>query len=171
MGEMFAMARGILLQSGHELAGVRRACSAAMALLAVQVCAGMIVNLYVQVPAGDAHASYLQEIKTAPGALTVHALIGLALLAAGTVLAIRAIASRRPAIIMLATAGLGAVAGAFAAGEVFVRNGADAASLWMALLTGVALLCYVAVQAVAAAASGAPAEAAQGQAVHRTRTG
>jgi hypothetical protein len=139
-----------------------------MAMLAVQFCAGMIVNLYVQVPAGDAHASYLQEIKTAPALLTVHALIGLVLLATAAVLAIGAIASRRQLIIMLAMAGLGAVAGAFAAGEIFVKNGADATSLWMALLTGIALLCYVAVQAIAATASGPPAQAVPGQAAHPT---
>ena len=156
MGEMFAMARGILLPSRHGLAGVRRACSAAMAVLAVQFCAGMNVNLYVQVPARDAHASYLQEITTAPALLTVHAIIGLMLLATATLLAIRAIASRRPLIITLAMAGLAALAGAFAAGEAFVKNGADAMSLWMALLTGIALLCYVAMQAIAASASGAP---------------
>jgi hypothetical protein len=156
---MFALAQGILLSPGHRLAGVRRACSAAMAVLAVQFCLGIIVNLYVQVPAEDAHSGYLQEIKTAPPLLTVHALVGLALLATGAVLAIRAVASGRPVIIMLAMAGLGAVAGAFAAGEMFVKNGANATSLWMALLTSIALLCYIAVQAIAAAPQ-APANAA-----------
>ena len=34
------------------------------------------------IPAGDAHASYIQEIATAPGLLTAHALVGLVLLGA-----------------------------------------------------------------------------------------
>jgi hypothetical protein len=44
---------------------------------------------------------------------------------------------------VLAAAGLTAIGGAFASGEIFVRNGQSAASLAMALLTGVALLCYI----------------------------
>jgi hypothetical protein len=37
--------------------------------------------------------------------------------------------------------GLAALLGAFAAGDVFVRNGERGAALSMAILTGVALLC------------------------------
>jgi hypothetical protein len=40
-------------------------------------------------------------------------------------------------------AGLTAIGGAFASGEIFVRNGKPAASLAMALLTGMAPLCYI----------------------------
>ena len=53
---------------------------------------------------------------------------------------------------MLAAAGLTAIGGAFAAGEIFVRNGQSSASLAMAILTGVALLCYVGTLALATAA-------------------
>jgi hypothetical protein len=42
--------------------------------------------------------------------------------------------------------------GAFAAGEIFVRNGQPGASLAMGILTGVALLCYVGTLALASAA-------------------
>ena len=53
---------------------------------------------------------------------------------------------------MLAAAGLTAIGGAFGAGEIFVRNGQPGASLAMAILTGIALLCYVGMLALAAAA-------------------
>ena len=46
-------------------------------------------------------------------------------------------------IAVLAGAGLTATGGAFASGEIFVHSGGSAASLVMALLTGVALLCYI----------------------------
>ena len=45
-----------------------------------------------------------------------------------------------------------AIGGAFGAGEIFVRNGEPGASLAMAVLTGVALLCYVGTLALATAA-------------------
>jgi hypothetical protein len=46
-------------------------------------------------------------------------------------------------IAVLAAAGLTAFGGAFASCEIFVRNGRNTASLAMALLTGMALLCYI----------------------------
>jgi hypothetical protein len=46
------------------------------------------------------------------------------------------------------------VAGALASGELFVRDGRDGVSLPMALLTGVALVCYAGALARAKAASG-----------------
>jgi len=45
-------------------------------------------------------------------------------------------------VIGFAATGLVAVAGAFAAGEMFVRDGRNGVSLAMALLTGVALVSY-----------------------------
>jgi hypothetical protein len=120
-----------------------------MALLAIQVGVGMVVNLYVQVPAGDATAGWMREVQTAPATLTVHALLGVVLLGAGAVLVIRAITTRHRVIIALCVAGLAFLLGAFIAGEAFVKNGLSGTSLWMGLLTCAALLCYVVAQAVA----------------------
>lgn len=53
----------------------------------------------------------------------------------------RAVGTRNRLLVVLATAGLTAIGGAFGAGEVFVKNGQSSASLAMAVLTGVALLC------------------------------
>jgi len=145
---MFAAIRG------NGLPGLRWACTVAMGLLTIQFCVGMVVNLYVPVPASDATASWIREIETAPDFLTAHALLGLALLGAGAVLVIRAIFVRNRALIALCLAGLAFLLGAFIAGEVFVKTFTAAVSLWMALLTGLAMLCYVAVMAISAAGRG-----------------
>jgi hypothetical protein len=125
------------------LEGVRRVSLAALIMLVVQYGLGIILNLYIAVPASDAHAGLMQEIASGPLMLTVHALLGLALIGAALVLLVRAVRLGDRVIAVLAAAGLTAIGGAFASGEIFVRNGQSAASLAMALLTGVALLCYI----------------------------
>ena len=126
-----------------ELEGVRRVSLAALITLVVQYGLGIILNLYIAVPASDAHAGLMQEIASGPFMLTVHALLGLGLIGAALVLLVRAVRLGDQVIAVLAAAGLTAIGGAFASGEIFVRNGQSAASLAMALLTGVALLCYI----------------------------
>ena len=128
--------------------GLRWICLVALIGLVIQFALGMILNLYIMIPAADVHASWLQEIKTAPAFLTAHALVGLLLLAAGGILMLRAIALRDMVLITSTAAGLAALLGAFAAGEVFVKNGESSASLSMAILTGVALVCYIGLQAI-----------------------
>ncbi len=124
-------------------AGLRRVCVATLIMLVLQYGLGIFLNLYVAVPASDAHAGIFGEIATAPLALTVHALLGLALIGAAILLVVRAVAVRDRLLAVLATAGLTAIGGAFGAGEIFVKNGQSTALMAMAVLTGVALLCYV----------------------------
>jgi hypothetical protein len=112
-------------------------------MLVAQFGLGMVLNLYVPVPASDQHAAILREISSAPLALTLHAVLGLALICSSIMLLIRAISVRDPAVTILAGGGLGAIVAAFAAGEIFVRTGSPVASLTMAILTGAALLCYI----------------------------
>ena len=126
-----------------ELEGLRRISLAALIMLVVQYGLGIILNLYIAVPASDAHAGIMQEIASGPAMLTVHALLGLGLIGAALVLLVRAVRLEDRVIAVLAAAGLTAIGGAFASGEIFVRNGQSGASLAMALLTGVALLCYI----------------------------
>ena len=126
-----------------ELEGLRRISLAALIMLVVQYGLGIILNLYIAVPASDAHAGIMQEIASGPAMLTVHALLGLGLIGAALVLLVRAVRLDDRVIAVLAAAGLTALGGAFASGEIFVRNGQSGASLAMALLTGVALLCYI----------------------------
>ena len=133
-------------------AGLRRVCLATLIMLVVQYGLGIFLNLYVAVPASDAHAGIFAEIATAPLALTVHALLGLALIGSAILLVVKAARVEDQLLAVLAAAGLAAIAGAFAAGGIFVRNGMPFASLAMAVLTGVALLCYVGTLALATAA-------------------
>jgi hypothetical protein len=138
-------------------------CLATLIMLVAQYGLGIFLNLYVAVPASDQHAGIMQEIATAPLALTVHALLGLALIGTAIVLLARAVGVRDVAAIVLAAAGLGAIAAAFAAGEAFVRDGQSGTSFAMAILTGAALLCYVA----ALGRAGASRQAAARQAAAR----
>ena len=114
-----------------------------LVMLVIQYGLGIILNLYVEVPASDAHAGILSEIATAPGVLTVHAVLGTALIGTGILLVARAVGVRDRPLAVLATAGLTTIGGAFGAGEIFVRSGQDTASMAMAILTGMALLCYI----------------------------
>ena len=129
-------------------AGLRQVCVIALTGLVVQLALGMILNLYVALPAADARVSYLREVETAPAMLTVHALVAVGLLATAGIMLLRAVALRDTAVIALVAAGLAALLGAFASGELFVRSDADSASMSMAILTSVALLCYVSLQAI-----------------------
>src|SRR5947208_2998067 len=123
-----------------------------LVMLVFQYGLGIILNLYVEVPASDAHAGILGEIATAPAVLTIHAVLGIALIGTGILLVARAARIRDRLLAGLATAGLTALGGAFGAGEIFVRNGQDTASMAMAILTGLALLCYIGTLTVTAAA-------------------
>jgi hypothetical protein len=93
----------------RDLAGLRRVCLTALIALVFQFGLGMILNLYVSVPASDQHASIVQEVETAPLILTVHVLLGIVLICAAAILLVRAIAVRDLVMISLAVAGLGAV--------------------------------------------------------------
>jgi len=124
-------------------AGLHGVCLTTLISLVVQFGFGMILNLYVAVPSSDAHAGYVQEVTNGPFALTVHILLGVVLICAAVVLLIRAIGVGNRMMTGLAATGLAAILGAFAAGEKFLRNGQNSVSLWMAILTGVALVCYI----------------------------
>lgn len=132
--------------------GLRRVSVALLIMLVIQYGLGIFLDLYVAVPASDAHAGIFQKIATAPPALTVHVLLGLALIGTAILLVARAVGERDRVLAVLATTGLTAIGGAFGAGEIFMKNGQATASLAMAILTGVALLCYVGTLALASAA-------------------
>ena len=139
-------------RGGLRRARLRHISVTMLVMLVIQYGLGIILNLYVEVPASDAHAGILTEIATAPAVLTVHAVLGAALIGTGILLVARAVGVQDRLLAVLATAGLTALGGAFAAGEIFVRNGQDVASMAMAILTGLALLCYIGTLTLATAA-------------------
>ncbi len=128
--------------------GLHHVCLVLLTGLVIQLALGMVLNLYVAMPAADRRVSYLREVETAPGVLTAHALVAGLLLATAGIMLLRAIALRDTAVIALAATGLAVLLGAFAAGELFVRSDASSESLSMAMLTGAALLCYICLEAI-----------------------
>ena len=125
---------------------LRRISLGMLAGLLIQYGLGMIVNLYVSVPARDHGAGVLTAVGRAlangPAALTVHAALGLLLILGAVNLVIRATLMRLRPAAWLSAAALLAIVGAAVSGAAFVSSGADGGSLAMALLTGVALACY-----------------------------
>ncbi|HUY46241.1 MAG TPA: hypothetical protein VMV92_11015 [Streptosporangiaceae bacterium] len=126
---------------------IRRATLGTAIGLLIQYALGMWVSLYVTVPArehgGGVAAAIGRALSGGPAALAVHAGIGLLLLVGSIVLVVRAALARVPFFIVTSSVNLIAVAGAAASGAAFVNAGRTGASLDMALLTGVALLCQV----------------------------
>ena len=123
-----AARRSPVTRRTRRLSGLRKNSFAISAMLLVQYGLGMGINLYARVPAADQGAGII-------------AALGQALISQPVVLAI--VARHRPAIASSA-AGLAAIAAAAFSGATFVSNGQDGASMAMAILTGVALLCYLA---------------------------
>ncbi|HEY6279444.1 MAG TPA: hypothetical protein VIX86_24300 [Streptosporangiaceae bacterium] len=125
---------------------IRRISLGMMIGLLLEYGLGMAVNLYLSVPRQDRGAGLVtaagRALANGPVALSVHAGLGLLLILGALNLLIRAIVSgQRPAAWLSGVAFL-AIAGAAAAGASFVGSGRPGASLAMALLTAVALLCY-----------------------------
>ena len=115
-----------------------------LVLLAAQFLAGVLVNLYVKVPAVHPGANAPEffsgvvqgvawALLHAPLWLQVHAILGLLLLIASLVLIGLAITARRRAWIILSVIGLfGIIAGGFN-GASFMNYGHDFSSLLMSL--------------------------------------
>ena len=104
--------------------------------LLVQFALGMVVNLYVHVPAG--RAGYGLAVP----ALVLHGLVGLAIVAGSLSLAVRAVASRARQVAVPAVVAAVVLLGAAAGGFRFLGTGADGASLVMALCAAIAICCY-----------------------------
>lgn len=126
---------------------LRRDSLGIVVMLLVQYGLGVGVNLYVTVPRSDQGAGLAPALGRAlthsPAVLALHAALGLVLLGGAIHVLRTATRSRRwPAIAASAT-GLLAIVGAAVSGASFVNTGKPYASLTMAILTGVALLCYL----------------------------
>jgi len=143
-----------------QLEIVRRTSLGMTVALLIQYALGMVVNLYVTVPARDQGGGILVAIGRAfangPVALAIHAGLGLLILAGTISLVVRSVVSRRRPLIWLTAVALLAVLGAALNGAAFVNTGNNGASLGMAMLTGVALLCLAVVLYLTAAPGAAP---------------
>jgi hypothetical protein len=122
--------------------GLRRASLAAFVLLLIQYGFGMYVNLYVTVPAADHGQGIGKAISNGPAALSVHAVLGFLLALAAIGVLVQALIARHWAVLTASAIALVAIIGAATQGAGFVSQGHAAASMAMAVLAGVAMLCY-----------------------------
>jgi hypothetical protein len=132
--------------SPGQLARLRGTSFGMLVMLIVQFAIGIVVNLYVTVPATD-RGGLLRAIGKAlsdpPASLASHAGLGLLIVLAAIGLVVRAVVARHVPTIVLSVIGLLAIIGAALNGARFVADGGqNNASLAMALSTAVAMLCY-----------------------------
>jgi hypothetical protein len=141
------VARRALARDRAGRDGVRKASLGLSIALLVQYALGMWVNLYITVPkrdqGGGVPAAVGRALSSGPAALALHAGIGLVIVIGSVALVARAIQARHRVTIVTSLISLLAVAGAAVSGATFVNTGTDGASLGMALLTAVALLCLL----------------------------
>jgi hypothetical protein len=138
-----AAARPAVPPRARRLAGLRRASLATLVMLIVQFALGVGVNLYVSLPtAGSGGRKISQAFSNGP-ALALHVVLGLLLILAAIGLLVQAIIARHGPVIAASAVGLLAIAAAAMQGFSFVHKSTNAASMGMAVATGVAMLCYV----------------------------
>jgi len=131
------------------LPGIRRQSYAISVLLLVQYGLGIGVNLFVTLPRQDHGAGLGAAISNGPVAISIHAVLGLALIVIALATAIRAAIIRHGGIIALAVLGLAALTSAAINGTRFVGTGQNGASMAMALAWAVAMLCYLSISFIA----------------------
>ena len=141
------VARRALARDRAGRDGVRKTSLGLSIALLVQYALGMWVNLYVTVPkrdqGGGVPAAVGRALSSGPAGLALHAGFGLVIVIGSVALVARAIQARHRVTIVTSLISLLAVAGAAVSGATFVNTGTDGASLGMALLTAVALLCLL----------------------------
>ena len=128
-------------------AGLRGTSLGICVMLIAQLILGVAVNLYVRVPAADqGHGlgtALGRALTSPPPTLAAHAILGTLLLVAAVNVLARALRARHKPAIAASATGLAAIAGAAVSGASFVSDSRAGASMAMAVLTGVALLCYL----------------------------
>lgn len=127
----------------HWRENLARGNLAAAIMLLIQYGLGVGVNLYVTLPAAGHGGRGLGQAFSNGPALAVHTVLGLLLILTALSMVVRSVLARHRASIVTSVAGAAAILVAAGYGASFVRNGSNAASLGMALATGVALLCYI----------------------------
>jgi hypothetical protein len=124
---------------------MRRMTLGMMIALLVQYGLGMWVNLYITVPARDHGGGEFTAIGRAfangPAGLAIHSGLGLLLIVGAINRVVRSVQARHRPLIWLSAVSLLAILGAALNGAAFVNSGGAGASLGMAMLTGIALLC------------------------------
>jgi hypothetical protein len=145
---------------GRRISGLRKNSLAISLMLLAQYGLGMGVNLYARVPEADQSRGLAvalgRALSNPPAVLAIHAAFGILLLVAAVSVLSRALLARNRPTIVTSIAGLLSILGAAFSGAAFAADGRAGASMAMAVLTGVALLCYLLNLFTLGTTSGAP---------------
>jgi hypothetical protein len=107
-------------------------------MLIIQFVLGMVYNIYCTAPTATKSVGMFSN-----GWLALHVIVGILLVITAIMQIVRTMRLHHRLATILSWVGLVALIGAWAAGEAFIKNGADGASLGMSLAFAVALACYV----------------------------
>ena len=118
---------------------IRMASFGALTMLIIQFVLGTAYSLYGTAPTSGKSVGMFSSPL-----LAIHVIMGILLIIAAIMLFVRSVQARYAPAIATTVAGLLVILGAFGAGSAFTRDGSNGASLGMALLTAVAMLCYAA---------------------------
>jgi heme A synthase len=125
-----------------RLERVRMASFGALTMLILQFVLGIAYNLYGTAPTSKKSVGWFSSPL-----LAIHVVVGILLIIAAAVLVFRAVQARAGSGAVLASSivALIAIIAAAGAGSAFANNGANGASLGMAIGTAIAMLCYAAI--------------------------
>jgi heme A synthase len=118
---------------------IRMASFGALTMLVIQFVLGTAYSLYGTAPTSSKSVGMFSSPL-----LAAHVIMGFLLIIAAIMLLVRAIQARHTPSIATNAAGLLVLLGAVGAGSSFTQDGNNGASLAMALLAAVAMLCYAA---------------------------
>jgi heme A synthase len=116
---------------------IRMASFGALTQLVIQFVLGTAYSLYGTAPTSSKSVGMFSSPL-----LAVHVIWGILLVITAIMLVVRAVQAQHTPSIVTTVIGLLVILGAFGAGSSFARDGSNGASLGMALLTAVAMLCY-----------------------------
>jgi hypothetical protein len=121
-----------------RLERIRMASFGALTMLFLQFVLGAAYGLYGTAPTATKSVGLFSSPL-----LAIHVILGILLVIAAAMLVFRVVQARAgTALLVTSIVGLVAILGAAGAGSSFAQNGADGASLGMAIGTAVAMLCY-----------------------------
>jgi len=118
---------------------IRMASFGALTMLIIQFVLGTAYGLYGTAPASGKSVGLFSSPL-----LAIHVIMGILIIIAAVMLVVRAVQARHRPTIATTVVGLLVIIGAFGAGSSFANDGSNGASLGMAVLTAVAMLCYAA---------------------------
>ena len=118
---------------------IRMASFGALTMLVIQFVLGTAYSLYGTAPASGKSVGMFSSPL-----LAIHVILGILIVIAAIMLVVRAVQARHTPSVATTVIGLLVILGAFGAGSSFAKDGSNGASLGMAVLTAVAMLCYAA---------------------------